>query len=392
MFFALLLLTTIERSADGRQFHLVFDAPVSFTQAAASQPARIIIEVPEAAAGSATAASAAADGVTLTRGLDPPGLRIAIPVPAGSAARAFATGAEITVLLDTEPVLMMAGPAAASRPALPGGIPAVPVAAGASTAGAASREDYLLGPEDLLEINVFELPELKTATRVLSDGTVSLPLVGVVKAAGLTKTGFESHLKQLLEERFLLDPQVTISVTEYRSRQVSVIGAVTTPGTYQMLGPRTVLQVISEAGGLTAEAGADIFIIRKTESGRAERLHLDLDDLVIKGNPELNLALTPGDVINVPVDRPVFVFVDGAVKTPGQIETKSSRPVTLLQAVARAGGLTERANLRGVHILRKGADGAQTRIPVNLRSIRKGKSDDIDLVDGDVVVVPETFF
>ena len=384
LFCSLLLLTAVERSADGGQVHLIFDAPASFTQMAASHPARLIIEVPEAAASAATATAATGAGLTMMRGLDPPGLRIAIPVPEGSSARAFSSGAEITVILESEPVLLAVGPPPKPVDSALGGIPADPAAQ--------THEDYLLGPEDLLEINVFELPELKTATRVLSDGTVSLPLVGVVKAAGLTKTGLESRLKELLEERFLLDPQVTISVTEYRSRQVSVIGAVTTPGIYQMLGPRTVLQVISEAGGLTKEAGADIFIIRKTDSGKAERLHLDLDDLVIKGNPELNLALSPGDVINVPVDRPVYVFVDGAVKTPGQIESKSSRPVTLLQAVARAGGLSERANLRGVHILRKGADGVQTRIPVNLRSIRKGKSDDIDLIDGDVVVVPETFF
>jgi len=173
---------------------------------------------------------------------------------------------------------------------------------------------------------------------------------------------------------------------------VSVIGAVTNPGTYQMIGPRTVLQMISEAGGLTKEAGDRIIILRKTGSGVADRLQLDLDDLVIRGNPELNLALAPGDVVNVPIDRPIFVYVDGAVAAPGQIEGKMSRPITLLQAIARAGGLTERASQRGVHVLRKAADGSQTRIPVNLRDLRKGKSDDIVLEDGDVVVVPETFF
>ena len=96
--------------------------------------------------------------------------------------------------------------------------------------------------------------------------------------------------------------------------------------------------------------------------------------------------------VNIPVDRPVYVFVDGAVKSPGQVEGRASRTMTVLQAVARTGGLTERANLRGVHILRKGPDGRQIRLPVNLRDIRKGKSDDIVLEDGDVIVIPETFF
>ena len=128
------------------------------------------------------------------------------------------------------------------------------------------------------------------------------------------------------------------------------------------------------------------------ETGEARRLSLDLDDLVIRGNPDLNLPLQPGDVVNIPIDRPVYVFVDGAVKNPGQVEGKASRPITLLQAVARAGGLTERANLRDVHVLRQDGSGGQQRIPVNLRDIRKGKTSDLILQEGDVVVVPETFF
>jgi polysaccharide export outer membrane protein len=374
---SLIMLMSAERSDDGARIRLIFDAPVAFAQSAAADPARLILDVQGAAAGPSSSDSVARAGLSVTRGPEPASLRIAVPLPKGTSGRATASGPEITIDLGPEPIVLSAARVGQ------GGIP---------TAPAPAQEDYFIGPEDLIEINVFELPELKTTTRVLGDGTVSLPLLGVIQAAGLTRTGFEARLRDLLQERFLLDPQVTISVNEYRSRMVSVIGAVTTPGTYQMIGPRTVLQMISEAGGLTKEAGADIFILRRTESGKVERLALDLDDLIIRGNPELNLGLEPGDVINVPIDRPIYVFVDGAVRDPGQIESKSSRPMTLLQAVARAGGLTERANLRGVHILRKDATGAQKRIPVNLREIRKGKADDIPLEDGDVIVVPETFF
>ena len=400
MLLALIMLTGVERGVDGDRLTLTFDAPVTFTQAMATAPPRIIINVPEAQADPEMTASANFAHVALTPGADPRSLRIVVPIPEGSSASVRASGSRIVVgfesteaarppASDRAVVLPGPGSATAVRPMTGGsdlgGIPA-------SGDSAAAMADYVIGPEDLLEVNVFELPELKTTTRVLGDGTVSLPLLGVVPAAGLTKTGFEARLRDLLEARFLLDPQVTIAVTEFRSKQVSVIGAVTKPGTFEMIGPRSVLQMISEAGGLTKEAGADILILRKTESGQVERLHLDLDDLFIKGNPELNLALAPGDVINVPIDRPIYVFVDGAVKSPGQVESKSSRPITLLQAVSRAGGLSERANLRGVHILRRTADGSQQRIPVNLREIRKGKADDIDLQDGDVVVVPETFF
>ncbi len=382
---AALLLTSIQRSVDGSRIVLNFDAPVSFIQTAAASPPSIIIDVAGAEPAKGLLPDAAKEaGLAIAPALDPPGLRITAPLSRGSRARVSSSGAKITIELSVEQVVTAIGSlpqdgVAGQRPL-------------SSERASDLTDEALIGPEDLLEINVFELPELKTTTRVLGDGTVSLPLLGVVQASGLTKTALESRIRDLLEERFVHEPQVTIGVTEHRSRQVSVLGAVSKPGPYQMIGPRTILQMISEAGGLTKEAGTDIFILRKTEAGHTERLGLNLEDLVTKGNPELNLTLTPGDVINVPVDTPIYVFVDGAVKSPGQIEGRFSRPITLLQAVARAGGLTERANLRGVHILRKTTSGGQRQIPVNLRMIRKGKADDIVLEDGDVVVVPETFF
>jgi polysaccharide export outer membrane protein len=382
---AAILLTSIQRSGDGSLIVLNFDSPVSFIQTAAASPPSVIIDVAGAETAKGLPPDAAKDaGLVMAPASDPPGLRITAPLSRGARARVSSSGSKITIELSVEQVVAATGPspqdgAADQRPP-------------SSERVSELTDEALIGPEDLLEINVFELPELKTTTRVLGDGTISLPLLGVVQASGLTKTALETRIRDLLEERFVHEPQVTIAVTEHRSRQVSVLGAVSKPGPYQMIGPRTILQMISEAGGLTKEAGTDIFILRKTEAGHTERLGLNLEDLVTKGNPELNLTLTPGDVINVPVDTPIYVFVDGAVKSPGQIEGRFSRPITLLQAVARAGGLTERANLRGVHILRKTGAGSQSQIPVNLRMIRKGKADDIVLEDGDVVVVPETFF
>jgi polysaccharide export outer membrane protein len=382
---AAILLTSIQRSVDGSRIVLNFDAPVSFTQTAAASPPSIIIDVLGAEPAKGLLPDAAKEaGLAMEPASDPPGLRITAPLSRGARARVSSSGAKITIELSVEQVVAATGPlpqdgTADQRPP-------------SSERASDLIDEALIGPEDLLEISVFELPELKTTTRVLGDGTVSLPLLGVVQAAGLTKTALESRIRDLLEDRFVHEPQVTIAVTEHRSRQVSVLGAVSKPGPYQMIGPRTILQMISEAGGLTKEAGTDIFILRKTEAGHTERLGLNLEDLVTKGNPELNLTLTPGDVINVPVDTPIYVFVDGAVKSSGQIEGRFSRPITLLQAVARAGGLTERANMRGVHILRKTTGGGQRQIPVNLRMIRKGKADDIVLEDGDVIVVPETFF
>ena len=384
--FVLLILGSIEATADGSQLRLAFDGPVAFTQRAASSPARLILEVLGASLSDEALAAARSAGLLVevdggANGGRP--LRLIMPVPQGFEASAAASGSDLTIRIER---------AASSALVLRAAGPGVRDGAVSGPLPRASGSEDIIGPEDLLEVNVFELPELKTTTRVLGDGTVSLPLLGVVQAAGLTRTGLEARLSELLSSRFVQDPQVSVSVTEHRSRLVSVIGAVTKPGTYPMIGPRTLLQIISEAGGLTREAGADIVILRKRDTGESERLHVELDQLVVAGDPALNLSLVPGDVVNIPIDRPIYVFVDGAVKSPGQVEGKLSRPISLLQAVARTGGLTERANLRGVHVLRKRPDGSQLRLPVNLRDIRKGKADDIMLEDGDVVVVPETFF
>jgi polysaccharide biosynthesis/export protein len=381
---ALALLSTVERSADGDRIRLAFDAPVTFTQTLTSTPPRITLDVATAQVPAAMAERAHEAGFTVGPG-DAPGItRFGLPLPAGVSATVSSSGSEILLTLVESPLLLSASPVEGTAQ---GGIPSAEDPAAGGPAGA----DYVIGPEDQVELNVFELPELKTTTRVLGDGTISLPLLGVVKVAGLTAPALEGRLRDLLEARFLLNPQVTVEVTEHRSSQISVVGAVAKPGTYQMIGPRTVMQMISEAGGLSKEYGPDIVILRKVGTG-TERFELDLDELITRGNPEVNIAVKPGDIINVPIDRPVYVYVDGAVKNPGQIEGKLSRPVTLLQAVARAGGLTERANLRGVHVLRKKADGTQQRIPVDLKDIRKGKADDPVLEEGDVVVIPETFF
>src|SRR2546426_7524445 len=144
----------------------------------------------------------------------------------------------------------------------------------------------------------------------------------------------------------LQDPQVSVFVREFGSKKVSVIGAVGKPGVYQMLGPRTLLQVLSEAGGLEKEAGANLFVIRAAADGATDAIPVKISDLLMNRDPALNLAINPRDVISVPIDRPVYVDVDGGVKTPGRLEEIASRPITLLQAIAKAGGLTERATLK----------------------------------------------
>jgi polysaccharide export outer membrane protein len=159
-----------------------------------------------------------------------------------------------------------------------------------------------------------------------------------------------------------------------------------------MLGPRVLLQVLAQAGGLSEAAAAELYVIRKRPDGGSERLVVNVDDLITSRNPESNLEILPDDVISVPLDRLQFIYVDGAVKSPGRIEQPSRRPITLLQAISKAGGASSRANLKKIKILRKGPGGEQIILNASVVRIRKGKDPDPVLRDGDMVVVPEAFF
>jgi len=219
-----------------------------------------------------------------------------------------------------------------------------------------------------------------------------VPLLGIIPVNGLTTKEAEARLRDLLGEKYLMNPQVSVFVKEAKSKKVSVVGAVSKPGTVEMLGQRTLLEAISEAGGLTQQAGKDLYVLRPDPSGAATRIDVDLDDLMINGNPELNIPILPGDVINIPVDRILHVYVDGAVRKPGQVEYKTSRPLNLLQAIAAAGGLSERASQKGIVLIRNHPDGSQEILKINLKAVRKGREPNLVLENGDSIYVPETFF
>lgn len=252
--------------------------------------------------------------------------------------------------------------------------------------------DYKIGPKDLLEISVFGQDDLNTQVRVSEDGKITLPLIGEVEVEGLTKSELEKRVTQLLEEKYLQNPQVTIFIREYQSKRVSVLGAVQTPGRYELLGRQTLMQLISQAGGLTGEAGDEIIVIRENGSGTNSSLKIPIEELFIHGNADLNIPLQPNDVINVPIDEMVNVYVMGQVRSPGALSVRKSKIPTLLQAIAHAGGFAERASKGGVVIKRRGKDGKEDRIKVNVKDIEKGKKKDIQLQENDVVIVPESIF
>lgn len=253
--------------------------------------------------------------------------------------------------------------------------------------------DYKVGRQDLLEIKVFDLEELNQTVRVADDGSITVPLLGRLQVAGLTKGELEALLARLLEERFVRDPQVTIFVKEYESKKVAVSGAVKKPGTYEMLGEKTLLEMISQAGGLDAEPGKQIYIFRQAnDGGEAERLAVDLDRLVYRADAALNVALAPGDIVYVPAIEKVRIFVSGAVRNPNLYEVPRDEPVTVLKAVTLAGGTTDRAAEKKVQVIRTKPDGTRLIIPVDLKRVKRGKIEDPVLQRDDLVLVPEAFF
>jgi len=272
--------------------------------------------------------------------------------------------------------------------------------------------DYPIGPGDVLQISVPAMEELRERTvRVSGDGTISLPLIGLMQVAGLTETGIGDALRRRLAERYMYDPQVNLFVTEYRSRQVAVIGQVGKPGLYSLASDSdTLLDVLSQAGGVTAEAAPRVLFI-PAEPGeeknmqelaaavpvsldghdpsppvlkRTDPIVIDLQDLARGGDQVLlTLPARPGDVLVVPSSG--AVLVQGWVKTPASY--KITPGLTVLGSIAAAGGLLYAADASTAQIIRSGKRGEKILLAANLDTIKRGESPDFPVEPGDVIEV-----
>ncbi len=266
-------------------------------------------------------------------------------------------------------------------------------AASTAAAGLQSSSDYRIGARDLLEITVLGVAEInKLVVRVSEDGLITLPLLGEVNVNNLTRSEVERELTRRVGEKYVRNPQVTVFIQEYLSKRVSVLGAVERPGPFELLGRQTVLSVISQAGGLTRDAGKEIIVIRQVEGGDSTTFRIPIDDLFIKGEAKLNIPLEPDDIVTVPVDKLVPIYVFGQVRNPGALQVRKSSLPTLTQAIAQAGGFSDRAVKSKVKIRRKDASGKDLEITVNVRNILRGRLRDIPLQENDTVYVPESLF
>jgi polysaccharide export outer membrane protein len=261
-----------------------------------------------------------------------------------------------------------------------------------------SSNDYRIGPDDLVQVTIYNIPEREAATtprtvmlRVSQDGMIVVPLVGEVAVKGKTSSEVERELASRYT-KYIRNPQIGILVTEFRQR-ASVMGAVQKPGVFELSGPKSVIDMVALAGGITERAGNQVHVYRQDNEGKRQSIVIDLmalanpAGLVIdeKNAHIINMPVQAGDVINVP--QAGMFFVDGAVGRPGSYPL--GRNYSISQALATAGGVNpELAAYDEISIYRRRGPTKVEVIPVNYEGIMAGSSDDLQVQPDDVVIVP----
>ena len=274
--------------------------------------------------------------------------------------------------------------------------------------GSSRDKNYRIGPEDEIEINVFDVEELNVASRVRPSGYLSLPLLGAVKAQGLTESELQAELTKRLKT-YVKDPQVSVFISHYGSQRVAVMGSVHKPGTYSLTkGANSLLELISRAGGLDQHAGGYITFIPAEISGisansdieararlslasyesgelRDSGIQIYLDHVLgTSGGIPLEVPVRGGDM--VVVGAAGTVMVEGEVQKPGEV--KLGRRMTVLGALAGAGGLTYAAKPDELEIVRETGVGQRVHLLVDLQELARGEASDVRLRDGDIVRIP----
>ena len=301
-----------------------------------------------------------------------------------------------------------------------------------------SLRDYHVGPDDVLEIGILALEEpnkvSKVQLAVQSDGAINIPWIGLVPVGGLTLRDVETRIKTSIEGRFIKNPQVTAAVVLFRSAPIVITGAVHKPGVYYLHSDTsTILELLVEADGLSADAGSQMLVIRNSGSntvviasavaqaaqkaptnsataatGRTnapatgvdvvavptelmltnsdQAVLIDLKQLIDDGDLRLNVRVRGGDIMNIPPKAREYFYVLGYVNRPGAYEVDRNKPLAVLQAVAVAGGLNGSARAENTCLLRPATNGLQV-IAVDLTTIARGVRPSFDMAPGDTLVV-----
>jgi polysaccharide export outer membrane protein len=272
-------------------------------------------------------------------------------------------------------------------------------------ASSVKQGDYVIGSGDLLSVEVFDVPELSRDVRVNETGFISLPLIPVkVHVGGLTTFQLQDKIAELLQTNGLVStPQVSVSLKEQHSQPITVIGSVKNPMVIQAARQTTLLQVLSQAGGVGDDAGSVVVITRPPSapeesgqtdaakvSGEPQTFLISLSDLLETGNSSFNIPVLGGDVVSVP--RAGIIYVVGAVQRPGGFVMQSDRDrMTTLKILSLAGGTTGSAKQKQAVILRKNPEtGKRDEVPVDLKKVMDLKTEDVMLQPSDILFVPDS--
>jgi polysaccharide export outer membrane protein len=259
-----------------------------------------------------------------------------------------------------------------------------------SSAPTSTGQEYRIGPDDLIEVAVFEAPELGGISRVTASGTISLPLIGPLEVSGRTPQDVERLIEEALKKKYVNDPHVTTAVREYASQPVSVMGAVKLPSIYQIKGQKSLLEMIAMAQGIdSATAGKTIQVLRKksdVDGSSSETITIDTEDLFDNGKTELNIPIHAGDVINVV--RAGSIFVVGEVFHPNEFVLRNGKNVTVTQAIGLANGPSRDAKKSACVIYRYHRDGTKEDIHVDYAKILSGGANDVTMQPNDILFVP----
>lgn len=249
------------------------------------------------------------------------------------------------------------------------------------TVPAASAIDYVIGPDDVIRISIYGHADLAVTERVSGEGMVTFPFLGTVKIAGLTVDQAEYLLASRLSDGYIVDPQVSVYIVEFKSRKAVMIGQVQRPGVYQLTGRTTFLELLSTAGGLGSDAGDRAIIKRKGSGALAKEttITIDLKKLIEEGDSSLDVTLSDSDNIYIP--KAGVFYITGEVRKADAYRHEEG--ITVMKAITKAGGFSDRASKSRIKIIRK--------LESKEKVLEKVMPDELVYPD-DIIIVPESLF
>lgn len=240
---------------------------------------------------------------------------------------------------------------------------------------APAKPEYAIGAGDVLSIKVYDHDELTVKVRVSESGTIDFPLIGQVQVGGLAISAAGRRIEKALADGYIIEPQVTIFIEQFKSKKVVVLGPVHNPGLIELNGSITLLELISQVGGLKDNAG-ETATIKRQENGAQKNIPIDLDRLIKTGDPKLNIQVLGGDTVSIA--EGAVCFITGEVNQPG--EYPCGRHATVLKIVSQAGSFTEKALESEVKI---------SRAKNGIKQLLQNVSQDTIVQPDDVIIVPQ---